>query len=227
LTSRAGQFWTDGFDGGGLLEISVTGGRFANTGAFLGPVELTAGGGQTILATDGAVFAATGGSRIEIVGYEARVGFDGSDGGMAFLGFDSSAVLAFSAAAGGIGSIATFRSGAFGDVPDVRTGVDLGGATLEIDLSDLVARSGQFRLLAAEELIGSFAGVHHDRARRRRCRDVIDYDADAIWLRLTEGSGQSALSHLGSEDMVSDGQEDLWQALTQGAALGQVDAWDM
>jgi hypothetical protein len=87
------------------------------------------------------------------------VGFDGSDGGMAFLGFDSSAVLAFSAAAGGIGSIATFRSGAFGDVPDVRTGVDLGGATLEIDLSDLVARSGQFRLLAAEELIGSFAGV--------------------------------------------------------------------
>ncbi|WP_209425277.1 hypothetical protein [Pararhodobacter sp. SW119] len=225
--SRAGQFWTNGSEGGGLLEISVDGGRFANTGTFLGPVELTATAGQTILATDGAVFAASAGSRIEVVGYEARVGFDGGDGGMAFLGFDTGATLAFTATAGGLGGIATFRSGAFGDAPDVLSGVDLGNATLEIDLSALTADVKEVALLRAEELVGTFGDIVFRGLGGRDAEIVIDYAADAVWLRLMEGSGLHSLERIGSEDMFDTGHEDLWQALMGGAATAHPDHWDM
>jgi hypothetical protein len=151
----AGQVWTEGARGTDLLDIDVTGGRFANTGAFKANVHLTASGGQTLLGVDGATFAVTDGSRLEVIGAAGRVGFDGAEGGISILGLADGGTLAFKAADGKLGTIAEFRSGALGDAVNVRSGADLGGGNLEIDLSEL-AGGTEFTLLDVDELIGAF-----------------------------------------------------------------------
>jgi hypothetical protein len=138
---KAGQLWTEGGRGTGTLDIDVTGGRFANTGNFRMDSDLTASGGQTLLGVDGARYAVTNGSRLEVEG-DAMVGFDGAANGQSILGLGREGTLAFTAKDGKLGTIEEFRSGAFGDDPAVMSGADLGGGRLEIDLTELVDAVG-------------------------------------------------------------------------------------
>jgi hypothetical protein len=214
--SNTGQFWTDGLSGPGLLDIDQTGGRFVNTGEFRGQTDMTLNGGQTILATDDATFALTAGSRLEIVGSAGRVGFDGDQGGLAILGLGDDSTLVFTAANGQLGTIGEFRSGAFGDAPNVQSGIDLGNAALQIDLRGISGSTHTFTLMQVDELIGSLENASFIGLGSRNAEIVIDYATDTVTLGLTSGNGTIGIRALGTEDMVSDGYQDLWAALTAG-----------
>ena len=212
----AGQIWTEGGRGEGVLDIDVTGGRFANTGNFRMNSELTASGGQTLLGVDGATYAVTNGSRLEIEGAGGEVGFDGAENGISILGLGSGGTLAFSAKGGALGSIEEFRSGALGDAPKVLSGVDLGKGRLELDLTELVASNGTFTLVDVDELIGSFASTNITGLGSRNAEIFIDYETDTISLSLAAGTGAVKTSVKGLEAQFDAGEADLWKALTAG-----------
>ena len=212
---NAGQLWTEGSSGTGTFDISVDGGRFANTGDMEN-TSLSATDGQTILATGGAEFDLTAGERLELRAEDAQMGFDGDDGGIAILDLHDNSTLAFAAEDGDFGSIAEFRSGAFGDAPNVQSGIDLGGATLEIDLSGLDASAGSvFTLMDSDELVGLFDSASVTGLGGRDATIVIDYANDSVRLELSGGgSGQVSIQTLGDMANVSSGEEALWNALT-------------
>jgi hypothetical protein len=212
----AGQIWTEGGRGEGVLDIDVTGGRFANTGNFRMNSDLTASGGQTLLGVDDATFAVTNGSRLEIAGDDGKVGFDGAENGISILGIGSGGTLAFSAKGGALGSIEEFRSGALGDAPKVLSGIDLGKGKLELDLTELVEASGTFTLVDVDELIGSFASMNLIGLGSRNAEIVIDYETDSIQLTLTAGAGATTTKFTGTESQFDDGEAALWNALTAG-----------
>jgi hypothetical protein len=213
---EAGQVWTEGGRGTSKLDIDVTGGRFANTGDFRMHSDLTASGGQTLLGVDGATFAVTNGSRIEVVGGNAKVGFDGETGGMSILGLGREGTLAFTAKDGKLGTIEEFRSGAFEGDPNVLSGVDLGGGNLKIDLADLADISGSFSLLDVDELIGALKSPVITGLGARNAELVIDYANDSIALNLSAGSGSVSVSTVGNEGMFDAAEAALWNALTSG-----------
>ncbi len=212
---KAGQVWTEGGRGTGELDIDVTGGRFANTGNFRMDSDLTASGGQTLLGVDGARYAVTNGSRLEIEG-DAKVGFDGEANGQSILGLGREGTLAFTAKDGKLGTIEEFRSGAFGDDPAVLSGADLGGGRLEIDLTELVDGAGTFTLLDVDELIGGFKSTNVTGLGARNAELVIDYGTDAVSLILSAGSGKTSVKTVGNEGMFDAGEAALWNALTAG-----------
>ncbi|ARC90807.1 right-handed parallel beta-helix repeat-containing protein [Rhodovulum sp. MB263] len=203
----AGQFWIDGYADSDLLSISVTGGRFANTGVFRGNADLTVGGnGQAILATDGAGFLLEAGRVLTVMGDDAKIGFDG-EGGLSLLRLDDDATLKFVAEDGALGSIGEFRSGRF-ETSDVVSGIDLGEATLAIDLSGMAGVPSQTVLLEADELFGRFGDLDFTGLGENRNATVtIDYARDQVTLTLSAsgtGTGQVSLDILGDE---SDGAE--------------------
>ena len=235
---RAGQLWLDGYADGDLLNLSVAGGRFANTGKFEGSVRLdVSDNGQAILATEGAGFALRAGSQIVLHGADARVGFDGTAGGIAVLRLDARSALGFDAGEDGkIGKIAEFRSGAY-DVAaaNVQSGVNLGSAQLHLDVTGMAA--GSYVLIAADEIIGSFGGLDVvGLGSHRDARVVIDYSKDQVILRLgAEGAGAGGLALLSSGEAndFAASNSALWHALTdsygayaeQAAAQGPF-VWD-
>ena len=211
---EAGQLWTEGSTGDGEVNIGVGGGRFANTGTMEN-ANLLANGGQTILATGGAEYDVAASKTLAVFAEAAKVGFDGNDGGMAILDMHEDATLAYAAGDGGLGTIEEFRSGAFGDAPDVQSGIDLGGATLEIDLSGLDASAGTaFTLMDSDELVGLFNEATVGGLGSRDATIVVDYVNDSVTLELTAGSGRVNVETLGDEADVTAGEEDLWAALT-------------
>jgi hypothetical protein len=216
----AGQLWTEGSSGAGTVDIDVDGGRFANTGEMAN-ASLSASDGQVILATGGAEFDVAAGARLELLAEDARMGFDGEDGGIAILDLHEDSTLAFAAEDGDFGTIAEFRSGAFGDAPNVQSGIDLGGSTLEIDLSGLDASSGSvFTLMDSDELVGQFENATIMGLGGRDATIVVDYATDSVRLELTNGSGQVSMQTVGEQSDVSSGETALWAALTadQGVA---------
>ena len=209
----AGQIWTAGSDAADL-DISVAGGRFANTGNMTN-ADLTVTGGQAILATGGAEFDLDAGHRLAVEDSEAEVGFDGNDGGMAILDMSADATLAFSADSNGFGAIEEFRSGAFDGDTNVLSGVDLGGATLEIDLAGLTAEAGSvFTLMDADEIVGLFDDAVVGGLGARNATILVDYESDSVTLQLTSGSGNVTIETLGQQTDVSSGEQALWDALT-------------
>ncbi|MCU0906561.1 MAG: hypothetical protein MUF73_03755 [Rhodobacteraceae bacterium] len=214
--SNVGQVWTEGYDGPGLLDIDQTGGRFVNTGNMRGQVDLTASGGQTVLASDDATFALTAGSRLNIVGDAGEVGFDGEEGGLAILGLGDRSTLAFAARDGRLGTIEEFRSGAFGDAPDVKSGIDLGNADLRIDLTGISGSTHSFTLMQVDELIGRLETASFTGLGSRNADIVIDYATDTVRLGLSSGNGAVGIRTVGAEGNVSAGFQDLWAALTAG-----------
>jgi hypothetical protein len=215
----AGQIFTDGGDG--MLDITVQGGRFANTGTLEG-ADLTATGGQTILATGGAEYDVGASRTLAVFDAAARVGFDGDNGGMAILDMHEGATVAFAAQDGDLGSIEEFRSGAFGDTPNVQSGIDLGGANLSIDLTGLDAAAGTaFTLMDADELVGVFneAGLNISGLGARDARIVVDYENDSVTLELSAGNGSISVDTIGTQDDVTSGEEALWNALTEGQGV--------
>ncbi|MFC3631249.1 right-handed parallel beta-helix repeat-containing protein [Paracoccus angustae] len=225
---NAGQVWVDGYGGSGLLDIVLTGGRFANTGAFAGETRISVSeDAQLLLATADARFDLAGGSSLTITGGRAKVGFDGGDGTAATLRMHDAATLSFVADATGLGKIAEFRSGAFA-TPDVMSGLRLDG-DLSVDLSALGTKTGgAWTLIDADQMIGSFDGISI--AGLGTDRDALiryDYARDEVVLLVSEaglGSGQIQSAPVGDADFaghVQDaGLEALWTDLH--AAMPQV-----
>ncbi len=214
--ARSGQLWTEGLEGG-RIALEVTGGRLANTGTVEGGVDLAvSGSGQAILGTDGDHFDFEGGS-LHIEGARARVGFDGDAGGTAVLRAGGG-TLSFAAGEDGLGQVSEFRSGAFGDAPDVRSGIDLEDGTLRLDLG-ASAFEGRYTLLRADEIVGRLGAIEVAGLRDDQdLRFELDHEADVMDLvfgRAGDGTGALSLGTLGdADDARTDGG--LWAALTEG-----------
>ena len=68
-------------------------------------------------------------------------------------------MLEFTATSDGMSTIGEFRSGAFGDAPAIGSGIDLGGASLTVNLTDPTALEALI-LIDVDEIIGRC--VFHD-----------------------------------------------------------------
>jgi hypothetical protein len=217
--SKAGQFWTDGYADVDVLDINVAGGRFANTGAMDGRVDLSISDGQALLATDGARYDVGQGSRLEILGDDARIGFEGQAGDTAVLRFEAGGVLRFEARDGGIGTIEEFRSGANGSAEnDVASGVNFGEGRLELDVADLGPEGGDYTLLSLDEMVGAFSEIDlQGLSDDRDAKLVFDYETDEVVLTMSEagsGSGDFLYETRGTQSNAQAAQE-LWAALTE------------
>ena len=221
---RSGQVWLDGYRDADRLEIEVTGGRFANTGAVSGQVALSVGdNGQALLATSGGSFDLGAGSVLSLDGSRAVAGFDGRDGGAAVLRLHAGSTLEIVADTAGTTTLGEFRSGAFGASPAVASAVALGG-TLRLDLSDWApGRGGAVEtLIRADQITGAFDDIEIiGLASDRGARIVIDHDADTVTLSLTSaGGGHGEISILAvgtghAEDWSHHGASRvLWTALS-------------
>ncbi|MCV3273813.1 Ig-like domain-containing protein [Roseobacter sinensis] len=202
---RAGQLWAASYRDSDLLDLDIDGGRFANTGVFEGRADIDiSDNAQAILATDGARFVLGSTSSLSIEGSDAKVGFDGDSTQQASLSFASGSELRFVADADGLGSITEFRSGHFSAGTDVRSAVDIDGAQLELDLSQLTATlSGATTLIEADELTGRFASVNvTGLANGKDAFLTYNYAADEITLRLGVSQGD------GGKLFISEIQED-------------------
>ena len=207
---RSGQAWLNGYDGAAPLTITAQGGRFANTGQVTGTVHLQAGNmAQTILATGGAVFAPGPGSTLTLQGGQARTGFDGRTPDPAVLRLSGDTTLRYEATDGAFGRIAEFTSGRFGHGGvKVRSGVNLGGAQLRLDIAGLAPRPAH-ELMRVDEVVGTFGSVEIDNLPASRdARIVIDYAADTVTLELgapNAGDGQVRIVTRGkAEDARAD-----------------------
>ena len=216
----AGQLWAEGYAGEGALDLDVDGGRFANTGEMTN-TDLTVTDGQALLAVDDAEFELSAGRTLAIIDAASKVGFDGEDGGIALLDLEEGSTVQFSGTE--LETIEEFRSGALGDETNVQSGINLGDATLEIDLNNLSTDLGTtLTLMDADELIGIFdeATSSIGGLGDRDATIVIDYEEDVVRLELSPGSGAVSFQTVGEETTFDDGEEALWAALTaeQGIA---------
>jgi hypothetical protein len=181
--------------------------------------DLTATGGQTILATDGAGFEVSASKTLSLSS-AAKVGFDGQNGGIAILDLHDDATLAYLAQDGDLGTIAEFRSGAFGSAPDVQSGVNLGNSELNINLAGLSASAGTaFTLMDVDELVGVFENAVVGGLGSRNATIVIDYQNDSVTLQLSAGNGAVNIQTVGQESDVTTGEDALWAALTNGQGV--------
>jgi len=221
---RAGQFWTNGSEQSGALEIDVNGGRFVNTGFFESEVSLTASDGQILLATGGAEFQVGTNSNIDIKGSKAKIGFDGANDEMAILRLESGAALSFTFDSSGITALVEFRSGAFGEAPAVQSGVDLGSATLLLDVTELTA-FGSIKLIEVDELIGAFGLVEIAGLGDRDAILMLDYNKDSVFVEISAGTGIVEVSESGTIDLVNSEYTALWDHLvtTSSASDGLLD----
>ncbi|MBC9248501.1 right-handed parallel beta-helix repeat-containing protein [Paracoccus sp. 11-3] len=226
--TNAGQVWIAGYRDADLLKIHADGGRFANTGAFVGKTELKIGGdAQALLATAGNSFDLKRNSMLTVESSKAKVGFDGDDGAVAVLRMHDGSTTQFVAEADGLGQIREFRSGAFGESTDVTSGVVLNG-TLRINLTAWTESKAAANvvLIDADQLLGNFddikiAGLGQNRDALLR----INYTNDSVILVLGEagkGSGNIRTSTTGDADFIdysNDGAlQDLWDALHSDSA---------
>ena len=215
----AGQVWSEGGNADALDITTDEAARFVNTGAMSG-ASVTAQDGQVILASDNAEFDLENGDVLEVHG-DAKVGFDGENGGLAILDLHEGSTVLFGADDGSLGEIAEFRSGAFGDAPDVSSGIDLGNSTLQIELSGVsAAQSGAtLELMSADEVIGIFDDASISGLGSRNAQIVINYETDKVTLELSNGSGNVSISTVGQQDDVSSGSTEIWNALTSGQGI--------
>ncbi|TCM73367.1 right-handed parallel beta-helix repeat-containing protein, partial [Rhodovulum steppense] len=211
----AGQFWTDGYAGTSRLTIDIDGGRFANIGHVSGTISVSASGGQTILATDGAAFDLGGSSELRIEGSKAKVGFDGAEDSTAVLRMSEGAILTFEGDAKGFSTLTEFRSGHWDQSGSpVKSGVLLDGL-LQIDLSSYAGGIGTHTLIAVDAIAGAFEGINiHGLDGRFDATVYVDYERDELRLDLGNGSGQVDIRMLGDAWDGSDEDAELWEELT-------------
>ncbi|WP_147114278.1 hypothetical protein [Tateyamaria sp. syn59] len=189
--TNAGQFWMHGYNGAGTLSITQDGGRFANTGAVVGNVDVVVESGQAILSADGGLFAVGSDYHLHIEGADALVGFDGDAGDTGIIRFDTGACLTFASDQTGLGRISEFRSGAFGDNPDVTSQIDLGYLHLTIDLTQAYISDGAYLLMSADQVTGLVGSFEVIGVGARSATVTVDYQSDEVWLNLGGGSGVS------------------------------------
>jgi hypothetical protein len=222
-TDGAGQFWANGYTDKDLLTIEADGGRFANTGLWTGATDLTASdNAQVLLATDGADYVMGEGSTLRLEGGNAKVGFDGENGDTAVLLMNDKATLEYSATDGDISEISEFDSGRFDDDgAGVRSGINLGGSSLRVDLTGYTQPANRVDLMSVDELIGQFGLVEVTGLGARNAVLQVDYDNDRVSLVLGEngvGKGAVAIETLGSEESAQSDTA-LYDALTNGHGI--------
>lgn len=226
--TNAGQVWIAGYRDADMLKIHADGGRFANTGAFVGKTQLEVGGdAQALLATAGNSFDLKRNSVLTVESSDAKVGFDGNDGSAAVLRMHDGSTTRFIADADGLGQIREFRSGAFGENSDVASGVILNG-TLRINLTAWTESkaAANIVLIDVDQLLGNFddikiTGLGEDRDALLR----INYTNDSVILVLGDagkGSGNIRTSTTGDADFIDysndEALQDLWDALHDDTA---------
>ena len=213
--SGAGQVWMDGYTDRDELDLNITGGRFANTGIFNGTADIDIHDGQVLLATGGADMILRNGTRLEIHGDEAEVGF-GADSGSApaVMLMDTGADLVFTAEDGDIGSIGEINTGRFDG--NVQSGLNLGGGELELNIAGL--STGTHTLINVNEIIGEFGEVDVNGLGSRNATINVDYTADRVQLVLSSGSGNVTVNTIGDQDD-AQANADLWDALTNGHGI--------
>jgi hypothetical protein len=211
---NAGQVWIEASAGPGLLSIDVAGGRLANQGEMSGPMEISVSDGQVLLAAGAGRFDLTDGSRLEITGQNARIGFDGQNGAVGVLRMAPGARLSFIAEETGLSPISEFRSGAFGETPsDSQSGITLAG-TLSVDLAPLALGVTELTLISADEIAGDFDSVSIiGFGSSRDATLLIDYVNDTVTLSLTAGTGKIIRQTRGDAADRSDIKAELWQAM--------------
>lgn len=216
---NSGQLWMAGYGDTDRFSIDVIDGRFANTGDFNGTADINVTDGQAILATSGANMTLGADSHLIINGGKAKVGFDGDDGGIATLQMEGGNIN-FIADETGFSTIEETRSGAFGDEPDVLSGIDLGEGVLGIDITALNGSALEQVLLGADEILGSFdsielVGLGND----QDATITFDYDKDEVTFRVTQagdGTGKASTEFVGDMMDAQTEAADLWAALTDG-----------
>lgn len=225
-TQGAGQFWTDGYASDDQLNISVDGGRFANTGDITGTTSVLASDGQTLLGVDDALFVVQSGAELRVDGSEARVGFDGEAGGVSVLHMADASTLSFVSDEDGFSTLEEFRSGAFDQTgSDVQSGVSLDG-TLQVDLSAYEGTNGVHTLIDVDALTGVLDDIHiHGLSDTQDAQIIVDYDTDALLLSLTSGTGAVHYDTIGAPD--AESADALWQALTEGQGVYDEDDPDL
>ena len=216
----AGQVWINGYTDTDRLSINADGGRFANTGIFTGSADLrVTDNAQVILASDDAAYVLGDKNKIVVTGGDSKVGFDGDKGDTAVFLLSDDSKLKFKSENGEIGTISEFYSGRFDeDGNGVRSGVNLGDATLIVDVSAISALGqAKYDLIRVDELIGKFGAVEiTGLASDQNVKILIDYDTDKVTLLLgAVGTGSGVLTEqiIGDE---SSAQSDagLFEALT-------------
>jgi hypothetical protein len=125
---------------------------------------------------------------------------------------------------GGLGRIEEFRSGHFDDDgAGIQSGVNLGNATLHLDIQSIAGGAAQIsRLIEVDEIIGSFddleiSGLGSD----QDASVLIDYANDTVELSLGaagQGKGNVSLYTVGDEADAKANAE-LWAALTNGHGI--------
>ena len=216
----SGQIWLNGYSDTEELDVDVDGGRFANTGAMDGLVDITVNDGQILLATDNARLDLFDGSKLTINGDDAKVGFEGLNNGEAVLRLNDEGTLRFAAADGRLGTIEEFRSGFNGDAANrVESGINFGEGTLELDLTGLASGAGSYTLVSTDEMVGAFSNIDVTGLGSNRDMQILfDYTNDELVVNMGatgSGSGEIGISMTGNQ---TDAQtnSDLWQALTNG-----------
>ena len=216
----AGQVWLNGYTDTDRLSINADGGRFANTGIFTGSADLrVTDNAQVILASDGAAYVLGDKNKIVVTGGDSKVGFDGDKGDTAVFLLSDDSKLKFNSENGEIGTISEFNSGRFDeDGNGVRSGVNLGDATLIVDVSAISALGqAKYDLIRVDELIGKFGAVEiTGLASDQNVKILIDYDTDKVTLLLgAVGTGSGLLTEqiIGDENSAQS-DAGLFEALT-------------
>ncbi len=204
LIDNAGQVWINGYRDSDVLDVTVEGGRFANTGAIAGPLQLSLkDDGQVILATSGGSIDMAEGSNLSIESTRGKIGFDGATDDTAVLRMNDGAVLSFVASQEGLGMLSEFRSGALGEASMVTSGIRLGG-TLAIDLNDWNGsqKAVTKTLIDVDQLVGTFDQVDIEGLGNRQDALIrIDYVRDEVSLVLGEqGRGTGDVRVVSSGD---------------------------
>ncbi|WP_299552904.1 hypothetical protein [uncultured Tateyamaria sp.] len=201
--TSAGQVWLGGYNGPGVLSIAQDGGRFANTGSINGNVDLVIESGQAILSANGGTYVVGRDEELVIDGADALAGFDGSGADRGTIRFEAGADLIIASDGGGLGSIAEFRSGAFGDNPNVTSRLELGGLDLTVDLTQASMNNGNYLLMTADEVSGTLGSFDVLGLGGRSATVTVNYNTDQVWLNLGSGSGTS-INTIGSDQDLGD-----------------------
>lgn len=125
-------------------------------------------------------------------------------------------MLEFTATSDGISTIGEFRSGAFGDAPAIGSGIDLGGASLTVNLTDPTALDALI-LMDVDEVVGRFEDVSVQGLGDRDASVVINYKSDMVSVQLSSGTGQVSMSEIGTQDMIDRGNGEIRTRLEMAA----------
>ncbi|TCS59819.1 Ca2+-binding RTX toxin-like protein [Primorskyibacter sedentarius] len=209
--TAAGQFWLGtGHIGVATLNVSLDGGRFANTGTITDNVDLFVDDGQALLSADGGDFTLGSGERLVVRGADAQVGFDGASNQLGVISFDAGSEVVFMSDETGLGSISEFRSGAYGDAPHVNSHIDLGEVDVVVDLSATNGMAnGTYTLMRADEITGNIDSFDViGLASNRSAVLTVNYTNDVVHLTIDNGAevaaktvGDTSNNHLVGMDL--------------------------